>query len=115
MHFHTMNLLQAGFTALHLSAQNGHNQSTRILLLAGCNPDLKNNVSLIRPRTLTWVTDRKLLCSALLITKQICHLMVISYCICTSLIWIYNVMIMFYFFSMETPRYTQRLGMVTLA
>lgn len=46
VHFHSMALLQAGFTSLHLSAQNGHNQSTRILLLAGCNPDLKNNVSL---------------------------------------------------------------------
>ena len=36
---------QAGFTALHLAAQNGHNQSARALLYAGCTPDCKNNVS----------------------------------------------------------------------
>ena len=35
---------QAGGTALHLSAQNGHNQSARILLFAGCNPNVKNLV-----------------------------------------------------------------------
>jgi ankyrin repeat protein len=34
-----------GFAALHLCCQNGHNQSCRELLLAGCNPDLQNNVS----------------------------------------------------------------------
>ncbi|XP_047108781.1 ankyrin repeat domain-containing protein 6 [Schistocerca piceifrons] len=32
-----------GFAALHLCCQNGHNQSCRELLLAGCNPDLQNN------------------------------------------------------------------------
>ncbi|XP_054740662.1 ankyrin repeat domain-containing protein 11 [Anastrepha obliqua] len=32
----------AGFTALHLAAQNGHNQSCRELLLAGANPDVEN-------------------------------------------------------------------------
>ena len=37
---------KAGFTPLHLSAQNGHNQSARVLLYASCNPDAKNNVSL---------------------------------------------------------------------
>lgn len=52
-----MDLLQAGFTALHLSAQNGHNQSTRILLLAGCNPDLKNNVSLTYYVKVIWIKD----------------------------------------------------------
>ena len=31
--------------ALHLAAQNGHNESSRVLLYAGCNTDLKNNVS----------------------------------------------------------------------
>ena len=36
---------KAGFTPLHLSAQNGHNQSARVLLYASCNPDAKNNVS----------------------------------------------------------------------
>ncbi|XP_017465039.1 PREDICTED: uncharacterized protein LOC108358309, partial [Rhagoletis zephyria] len=32
----------AGFTALHLAAQNGHNQSCRELLLAGASPDVEN-------------------------------------------------------------------------
>lgn len=41
---HARNL--AGFAALHLACQNGHNQSCRELLLAGCNPDLQNNVSI---------------------------------------------------------------------
>lgn len=35
-----------GFTALHLAAQNGHNQSCREILLAGANPDVQNNVSI---------------------------------------------------------------------
>lgn len=34
-----------GFSPLHLAAQNGHNQSCREILLAGANPDTKNNVS----------------------------------------------------------------------
>ena len=33
-----------GFSALHLAAQNGHNQSCREILLAGGNPDVQNNV-----------------------------------------------------------------------
>ncbi|XP_063974684.1 ankyrin repeat domain-containing protein 6 isoform X2 [Diachasmimorpha longicaudata] len=33
----------AGFAPLHLACQNGHNQTCRELLLAGCNPDLQNN------------------------------------------------------------------------
>ncbi|CAK1550323.1 unnamed protein product [Leptosia nina] len=33
----------AGFVALHLATQNGHNQSARELLLAGAPPDLQNN------------------------------------------------------------------------
>jgi len=37
-------LMQAGFSALHLAAQNGHNESARILLFAGCSPDHKNGV-----------------------------------------------------------------------
>ena len=35
---------RGGFTPLHLSCQNGHNQSSRVLLLHGCRPDVKNNV-----------------------------------------------------------------------
>jgi len=35
---------QAGFSALHLAAQNGHNESARILLFAGCSPDHRNGV-----------------------------------------------------------------------
>ena len=38
-------LIQAGFSALHLAAQNGHNESSRVLLYAGLNNDHKNNVS----------------------------------------------------------------------
>lgn len=34
-----------GFSALHLAAQNGHNQSCREILLAGANADVQNNVS----------------------------------------------------------------------
>lgn len=34
-----------GFSALHLAAQNGHNQSCREILLAGVDPDVQNNVS----------------------------------------------------------------------
>lgn len=33
-----------GFSALHLAAQNGHNQSCREILLAGADPDVQNNV-----------------------------------------------------------------------
>ena len=40
------NIFQAGFSALHLAAQNGHNESSRVLLYAGCNTDHKNNVSI---------------------------------------------------------------------
>lgn len=36
----------SGFSALHLAAQNGHNQSCREILLAGGDPDVQNNVSL---------------------------------------------------------------------
>ncbi|XP_037715935.1 uncharacterized protein LOC119550972 [Drosophila subpulchrella] len=32
-----------GLSALHLAAQNGHNQSSRELLLAGADPDVQNN------------------------------------------------------------------------
>ncbi|UXI22029.1 NADP-dependent malic enzyme [Sarcoptes scabiei] len=34
---------QQGHTALHLAAQKGHNQSTRVLLLAGSRSNVKNN------------------------------------------------------------------------
>lgn len=40
-------LNNGGFAALHLCCQNGHNQSCRELLLAGCSPDIKNNVSIL--------------------------------------------------------------------
>ena len=36
---------RGGFAPLHLCCQNGHNESCRVLLLHGCKPDLKNNVS----------------------------------------------------------------------
>ena len=36
-----------GFAPLHLACQNGHNQSCRVLLLAACKPDIKNNVSIL--------------------------------------------------------------------
>ena len=39
----------AGFAPLHLACQNGHNQSCRELLLAGCDPDVRNNVSAPAP------------------------------------------------------------------
>ena len=37
---------QAGNTALHLACQNGHAQSSKVLLLGGSRPDSRNNVSL---------------------------------------------------------------------
>lgn len=36
-----------GFAPLHLACQNGHNQTCREILLAGCEPDIQNNVSFI--------------------------------------------------------------------
>lgn len=33
-----------GFSALHLAAQNGHNQTLRELLYAGCNTTIHNDV-----------------------------------------------------------------------
>ena len=36
---------RGGFAPLHLCCQNGHNETCRVLLLAGCKPDIKNNVS----------------------------------------------------------------------
>lgn len=53
---------QAGFSALHLAAQNGHNQSSRVLLYAGCNSNHKNNVGdllimlLLHPSMLIFLT-----------------------------------------------------------
>ena len=38
---------RGGFAPLHLCCQNGHNETCRVLLLAGCKPDIKNNVSLM--------------------------------------------------------------------
>ena len=35
---------RGGFAPLHLCCQNGHNETCRVLLLAGCKPDIKNNV-----------------------------------------------------------------------
>ena len=37
---------QAQFTPLHLACQQGHNQSARLLLMAGAKADLKNSVSM---------------------------------------------------------------------
>lgn len=37
---------KAGNTALHLACQNGHTQSSKVLLLGGSRPDSKNHVSL---------------------------------------------------------------------
>jgi len=37
--------VKAGSTALHLAAQNGHNETARILLFAGCNASTRNHVS----------------------------------------------------------------------
>jgi len=45
---------QAGFSALHLAAQNGHNESARILLFAGCSPDHRNSVC-FAPRLFAFV------------------------------------------------------------
>ena len=36
---------RGGFAPLHLCCQNGHNETCRVLLLNGCKPDIKNNVS----------------------------------------------------------------------
>ena len=36
---------RGGFSPLHLCCQNGHNESCRVLLRAGCKPNIKNNVS----------------------------------------------------------------------
>ena len=36
---------RGGFAPLHLCCQNGHNETCRLLLLHGCKPDIKNNVS----------------------------------------------------------------------
>ena len=38
---------RGGFSPLHLCCQNGHNESCRVLLRAGCKPNIKNNVSII--------------------------------------------------------------------
>ena len=37
---------RGGFAPLHLCCQNGHNETCRVLLLNGCKPDIKNNVSI---------------------------------------------------------------------
>ena len=37
---------RGGFSPLHLCCQNGHNETCRVLLRAGCKPNIKNNVSL---------------------------------------------------------------------
>ncbi|KAH8413783.1 hypothetical protein KR222_008090, partial [Zaprionus bogoriensis] len=43
LHSNTLNILNnEGLTALHLAAQNGHNQSSRELLMAGADPDVQN-------------------------------------------------------------------------
>lgn len=48
---------RGGFAPLHLCCQNGHNETCRVLLLAGCKPDIKNNVRQIQ--ILNGVTTKK--------------------------------------------------------
>ncbi|XP_068145100.1 LOW QUALITY PROTEIN: uncharacterized protein dgo [Drosophila tropicalis] len=44
LHNSTLGIINnEGLSALHLAAQNGHNQSSRELLLAGADPDVQNN------------------------------------------------------------------------
>ena len=45
-HFCNISFFQHGHKPIHLASQNGHNESTRILLRAGSSPDTKNNVSI---------------------------------------------------------------------
>lgn len=48
LHNSTLNIINnEGLSALHLAAQNGHNQSSRELLMAGADPDVQNKVSCI--------------------------------------------------------------------
>ena len=47
---------RGGFSALHLCCQNGHNETCRVLLRAGCKPNIKNNV---RPYYLWVVFNRR--------------------------------------------------------
>ena len=49
---------RGGFAPLHLCCQNGHNETCRVLLLAGCKPDIKNNVRQIQ--ILNGVTTKKI-------------------------------------------------------
>ncbi|XP_064544278.1 uncharacterized protein dgo [Drosophila montana] len=43
LHNSTLNIINnEGLSALHLAAQNGHNQSSRELLMAGADPDVQN-------------------------------------------------------------------------
>ncbi len=49
---------RGGFAPLHLCCQNGHNETCRVLLLSGCKPDIKNNVSCTRSGG-TWKPLRK--------------------------------------------------------
>lgn len=45
LHSNTLNIINnEGLSALHLAAQNGHNQSSRELLMAGADPDVQNKV-----------------------------------------------------------------------
>ncbi|XP_030372998.1 uncharacterized protein LOC115622985 [Scaptodrosophila lebanonensis] len=44
LHNSTLGIINnEGLSALHLAVQNGHNQSTRELLIAGADPDVQNN------------------------------------------------------------------------
>lgn len=48
LHNSTLSIINnEGLSALHLAAQNGHNQSSRELLMAGADPDVQNKVSCI--------------------------------------------------------------------
>ncbi len=104
-------LVQAGFSALHLAAQNGHNQSARILLYAGASPDHRNNVSLLTfPQNADSICDNKLLaCQSMSLDCQRKHWPKgLSSCprprLCTAAC-----------FSTETRRFTLRVATVTPA
>ena len=64
-------VFQSGFTALHLGAQNGHNESSRVLLYGGINPDLQNNVSHVLHFSQPWHGTTHTLPPVILILKLI--------------------------------------------
>lgn len=59
-----------GFSPLHLAAQNGHNQSCREILLAGANPNVKNNVITELISVHTTFKRKLIICLQQFISKQ---------------------------------------------